>query len=82
MQTLEENRFFSFFSWKIEVREFLLYVAIDPHASEYLSTLLHILWARRFRPGVITHHGPLCDGSGARIDFIAGEIAVPAGTAT
>ena len=66
MQTLGENWFFSFFSWKIEVREFLLYVAIDPHASEYLSTLLHILWARRFRPGVITHHGPLCGGRGRK----------------
>ena len=42
------------------MREFLLYVAIYPHTSEYLSTILHILWARRFRPGVITHHGPLC----------------------
>ena len=42
--TLGENRFFAFFSWKIEVREFLLNVAVDPHTSEYLSTKLDVLW--------------------------------------
>ena len=57
------------------MREFLLYVAIDPHASEYLSTILDILWARRFRPGVITHHGPLWgvgggdEGGGTHLTF-------------
>ena len=43
MLTLGENRFFAFFSWKKKVREFLLYVAVDPHASEYIGIKFDVL---------------------------------------